>query len=108
MRFFLNIFFSLQVDRRSQVDLITRHRLGKGSRAWRKLMHCLIEMKCLFGPSGDQLCNQSPVCFEIPWSVMLQFTNFPFILAPCVYVGNLWCLLSHKMYTIYMCFCIYI
>ncbi|KAL6124354.1 hypothetical protein ACLB2K_076867 [Fragaria x ananassa] len=54
-----------EVDRRSQVDLITRHRLGKGSRAWRKLMHCLIEMKCLFGPSGDQLCNQSPVFWKL-------------------------------------------
>ncbi|KAK9910693.1 hypothetical protein M0R45_034645 [Rubus argutus] len=54
-----------EVDRRFQVDLITRHRLGKGSRAWRKLMHCLIEMKCLFGPSGDQLCNQSPVFWKL-------------------------------------------
>lgn len=54
-----------EVDRRSQVDLITRHRLGNGVRAWRKLMHCLIEMKCLFGPSGDQLCKPAPVFWKL-------------------------------------------
>ncbi|KAM1262483.1 hypothetical protein ACFX13_028272 [Malus domestica] len=54
-----------EVDRRSQVDLISRHRLGNGVRAWRKLIHCLIEMKCLFGPSGDQLCKPAPVFWKL-------------------------------------------
>lgn len=82
-------FLTLQVDRRSQVDLITRHRLGNGVRAWRKLMHCLIEMKCLFGPSGDQLCKPAPVCFEITSSVLLDFSNFATLIqVSCVPLGN--------------------
>ncbi|XVF73351.1 hypothetical protein PTKIN_Ptkin12aG0194600 [Pterospermum kingtungense] len=42
-----------EIDRRTQVDLVARHRLFAGIRAWRKLIHCLVEMKCLFGPSGN-------------------------------------------------------
>ena len=57
-------FFSIsfQVDRRTQVDVIASHRLWTGVRAWRKLIHCLIEMRCLFGPIRDNLCSPEHVC----------------------------------------------
>ncbi|CAL5381631.1 unnamed protein product [Camellia sinensis] len=54
-----------EVDRRAQVDLITRHRLCTGIRAWRKLIHCLIEMNCLFGPFRDHLCNPERVFWKL-------------------------------------------
>ncbi|KAJ0053220.1 hypothetical protein Pint_00290 [Pistacia integerrima] len=54
-----------EIDRRSQVDLIARHRLCTGIRAWRKLIHSLIEMKCLFGPFGDHLSNPSRVFWKL-------------------------------------------
>ncbi|KAL0397809.1 UNVERIFIED_CONTAM: BEACH domain-containing protein C2 [Sesamum calycinum] len=54
-----------EVDRRSQVDLIARHRLYTGMREWRKLIHCLIEMKCLFGPFSDDLCNPKRIFWKL-------------------------------------------
>lgn len=65
-------FFCLQIDRRSQVDLISRHRWCTGMRAWRKLIHCLIEMKCLFGPFEDHLSNPPRVCCET-YSAILMY-----------------------------------
>ncbi|XP_011034742.1 PREDICTED: uncharacterized protein LOC105132766 [Populus euphratica] len=55
----------LEVDRRAQVDVISRHHLSSGIRAWRKLIHCLIEMKSLFGPFGDPLCNPERVFWKL-------------------------------------------
>ncbi|PON35234.1 WD repeat containing protein [Parasponia andersonii] len=54
-----------EVDRRARVDVIARHRLGNGVRAWRKLIHCLIEMNCLFGPFGEQLCSPPRVFWKL-------------------------------------------
>ncbi|GMY09403.1 BEACH domain-containing protein C2 isoform X2, partial [Fagus crenata] len=54
-----------EIDRRAQVDVIARHRFSTGIRAWRKLIHCLIEMKCLFGPFGDHLCNSTRVFWKL-------------------------------------------
>uniref|UniRef100_A0A5B7ADS9 BEACH domain-containing protein C2 n=1 Tax=Davidia involucrata TaxID=16924 RepID=A0A5B7ADS9_DAVIN len=54
-----------EVDRRTQVDVVARHRLCTGIRAWRKLIHCLIEMKCLFGPFSDHLCNPERVFWKL-------------------------------------------
>ncbi|XP_059651515.1 BEACH domain-containing protein C2 [Cornus florida] len=54
-----------EVERRRQVDVIARHRLYTGIRAWRKLIHCLIEMKCLFGPFRDPLCNPERVFWKL-------------------------------------------
>ncbi|KAJ4848486.1 BEACH domain-containing protein C2 [Turnera subulata] len=54
-----------EVDRRAQVDLITRHRTTSGIRAWRKLFHCLIEMNSLFGPFAQHLCNSQPVYWKL-------------------------------------------
>ncbi|CAJ1815232.1 unnamed protein product [Sphenostylis stenocarpa] len=49
-----------EIDRRAYVDVIGRHRISTGVRAWRKLIHQLIEMKSLFGPFADHL--YSPPC----------------------------------------------
>lgn len=56
------LILHLQVDRRAQVDVLDRYRLSIGARAWRNLLHCLIEMNGLFGPFGDLLCKSSRVC----------------------------------------------
>lgn len=55
----------LEVDRRTQVDLITQHRLCTGIRSWRKLIHCLIEMQCLFGPIGHELCSPARIFWKL-------------------------------------------
>ncbi|OAY49278.1 BEACH domain-containing protein C2 isoform X3 [Manihot esculenta] len=54
-----------EVDRRAQVNVIARHRLSSGIRAWRKLVHCLIEMKSLFGPHKDYLCTPEHVFWKL-------------------------------------------
>ncbi|KAE8693827.1 early nodulin-55-2-like [Hibiscus syriacus] len=55
-----------EVDRRAQVDLIARHRVFTGIRAWRKLIHCLLDTKCLFGPLLEQIPSQA--C-EVFWKL---------------------------------------
>ncbi|RDX91196.1 BEACH domain-containing protein C2, partial [Mucuna pruriens] len=50
-----------EIDRRAYVDVIARHRISTGVRAWRKLIHQLIETRSLFGPFADHL--YSPPCF---------------------------------------------
>ncbi|KAL6008027.1 hypothetical protein ACLOJK_033533 [Asimina triloba] len=47
----------VEMDRRAQVDVIDRHRASTGTRAWRKLIHRLIEMEGLFGPFRDHICD---------------------------------------------------
>lgn len=54
-----------EVDRRAQVDVIDHHRMCKGIRAWRKLVHYLIEMRCLFGPIGEQFPKPSRVFWKL-------------------------------------------
>ncbi|KAJ9680884.1 hypothetical protein PVL29_020019 [Vitis rotundifolia] len=54
-----------EIDRRTQVVVVSRHHLCSGIRAWRKLIHNLIEMKCLFGPFGDHLCNPDCVFWKL-------------------------------------------
>ncbi|KAH6830812.1 WD-40 repeat family protein / beige-like protein [Perilla frutescens var. hirtella] len=54
-----------EVDRRSQADVISQHRLSTGIREWRKLIHCLIEMRCLFGPFSDDLCKPKHVIWKL-------------------------------------------
>lgn len=52
-----------EVDRRAYVDIVTRHRISTGVHAWRKLIHQLIEMRSLFGPSADNLYSPLRVCY---------------------------------------------
>ncbi|KAK9143642.1 hypothetical protein Syun_013042 [Stephania yunnanensis] len=55
----------LEVDRRAQVGVIDRHRACIGARAWRKLIHCLIEIRSLFGPLGGHLYNGEQVFWKL-------------------------------------------
>ncbi|KAI4356836.1 hypothetical protein L6164_000823 [Bauhinia variegata] len=52
-------------DRRAQVDVISRHEITTGIRAWRKLIQQLIEMRSLFGPIADHLCNPHRVFWKL-------------------------------------------
>ncbi|KAK1418727.1 hypothetical protein QVD17_27873 [Tagetes erecta] len=54
-----------EVDRRARVDFIARHRLCTGIRAWRKLIHYLIETDNLFGLLSKNLCNPKRVFWKI-------------------------------------------
>nr|XP_043621960.1 BEACH domain-containing protein C2-like [Erigeron canadensis] len=54
-----------EVDRRAQVDSIGRHRACTGIRAWRKLIHYLIETKCLFGPISEDLYNPERIFWKL-------------------------------------------
>ncbi|XP_038973687.1 BEACH domain-containing protein C2-like isoform X2 [Phoenix dactylifera] len=55
----------LEMDRRAQVDVLDRHHVSTGTRAWRKLLHCLIEQSVLFGPFGDSLSNTERVFWKL-------------------------------------------
>ncbi|KAF8380392.1 hypothetical protein HHK36_027877 [Tetracentron sinense] len=55
----------LEIDRRAQVDVIARHRLDTGIRAWRKLIRCLIELQCLFGAFGENLYKPERVFWKL-------------------------------------------
>uniref|UniRef100_A0A3Q7EKN2 BEACH domain-containing protein C2 n=1 Tax=Solanum lycopersicum TaxID=4081 RepID=A0A3Q7EKN2_SOLLC len=54
-----------EVERRSQVNVIAQHRLYTGIRQWRKLIHSLLEIKCLFGPFSDCLYNPQRVYWKL-------------------------------------------
>ncbi|XP_019161040.1 PREDICTED: BEACH domain-containing protein C2-like isoform X1 [Ipomoea nil] len=54
-----------EVERRTQADVIAQHRLYCGIREWRKLIHSLIEIKCLFGPLGYRLNNSQHVFWKL-------------------------------------------
>ncbi|KAK4379324.1 hypothetical protein RND71_001186 [Anisodus tanguticus] len=54
-----------EVERRTQVNVIAQHRLYTGIRQWRKLIHSLIEIKCLFGPFSDCLYNPQRVYWKL-------------------------------------------
>ncbi|KAM7275307.1 hypothetical protein ACFE04_017173 [Oxalis oulophora] len=54
-----------EIDRRVQVDVVAQHRVSTGVRAWRKLIHYLIEMRCLYGPFGDHLSSPSCVFWKL-------------------------------------------
>ncbi|KAF5731677.1 Beige-related and WD-40 repeat-containing protein isoform 1 [Tripterygium wilfordii] len=57
-----------EAERRAQVDVIARHCLSTGIRAWRRLLYCLIEMKCLCSPFGDQLSTPERVFWKLDFS----------------------------------------
>ncbi|KAL4562785.1 hypothetical protein LXL04_026816 [Taraxacum kok-saghyz] len=62
----LSKFYTVvKVDRRTQVDSIARHRALTGIRAWRKLIHYLIETKCLFGPISEHLYNPERIFWKL-------------------------------------------
>ncbi|XP_049936252.1 BEACH domain-containing protein C2 isoform X2 [Nymphaea colorata] len=55
----------VEVDRRSQVVSIDQHHASVGTRAWRRLIHCLIEINALFGPLRASLCGNDKVFWKL-------------------------------------------
>ncbi|KAK1266110.1 hypothetical protein QJS04_geneDACA000442 [Acorus gramineus] len=54
-----------EMDRRSQVDVIDKHRMFIGTHGWRNLIHCLVEMTGLFSPFASRLCNPERVFWKL-------------------------------------------
>ncbi|CAL0324546.1 unnamed protein product [Lupinus luteus] len=54
-----------EIDRRAQVDILSRHRIHTGIRSWRKLVRQLIEMRCLFGPFADNLYSPPRIFWKL-------------------------------------------
>ncbi|KAJ0258619.1 BEACH domain-containing protein C2 [Hirschfeldia incana] len=54
-----------EIDRRMQDDILAANRLNLGSRGWRKLIRYLAEMRCFFGPFGDELCSPERVFWKL-------------------------------------------
>ncbi|CAH8356562.1 unnamed protein product [Eruca vesicaria subsp. sativa] len=54
-----------EIDRRIRDDNIVRNRLCMGVRSWRKLVRYLVEMRCFFGPFGDNLCSPKQVLWKL-------------------------------------------
>ncbi|KAJ3680517.1 hypothetical protein LUZ60_016795 [Juncus effusus] len=55
----------VEMDRRVQADMLSRHRASTGSRAWRNLIHCLNEMDRLYGPFDQSLCSPNRVFWKL-------------------------------------------
>ncbi|XP_071685759.1 BEACH domain-containing protein C2-like isoform X2 [Rutidosis leptorrhynchoides] len=56
-----------EVDRLARVDIVARRRLSTGIRAWRKLIHYLIETDSLFGPLSTNLCDPKRVFWKLDY-----------------------------------------
>ncbi|KAK7294960.1 hypothetical protein RJT34_17860 [Clitoria ternatea] len=54
-----------EIDRHAYVDVIARHRINTGLRAWRKLIHQLIETRSLFGTFADHLYSLPCVYWKL-------------------------------------------
>ncbi|KAL8210367.1 hypothetical protein R6Q57_007099 [Mikania cordata] len=54
-----------EADRHARADFISRHSLCTGIRAWRKLIHYLIEADNLFGLCSENLCNPKRVFWKV-------------------------------------------
>ncbi|OIV89875.1 hypothetical protein TanjilG_18595 [Lupinus angustifolius] len=54
-----------EIDRRAQVDILSRHRIHTGIRSWCKLVRQLIEMRSLFGPFADHLYSPPRIFWKL-------------------------------------------
>ncbi|KAF8765456.1 hypothetical protein HU200_008602 [Digitaria exilis] len=66
-------FLGMQMERRTQVEILNRSCMSIGLRAWRHLLHCLIDTSRLYGPFGELLCTPDSVWpqFFIFWKLDL-------------------------------------
>ena len=88
----LRQLLGMQMERRTQVEILNRSCMSIGLRAWRHLLHCLIETSRLYGPFGELLCSpdsvwsQFCVSFTLPcyttllWKTILLSDRFMIIL----------------------------
>ncbi|XP_023637971.1 BEACH domain-containing protein C1 [Capsella rubella] len=54
-----------EIDRRMQNDKIVKNRLCMGISGWRKFVRYLVEMRCFFGPFGEQFCSPKHVFWKL-------------------------------------------
>lgn len=60
-----------------QDDILAANRLSLGGRGWRKLIRYLVEMRCFFGPFGDELCSPERVSHFTLFFNLTHVENFP-------------------------------
>uniref|UniRef100_J3M096 BEACH domain-containing protein C2 n=1 Tax=Oryza brachyantha TaxID=4533 RepID=J3M096_ORYBR len=58
----------VEMERQTQADVLNRHRVSTGVRAWRHLLHCLTEMDRLYGPFGDPLCTPDRTFWKLDFT----------------------------------------
>uniref|UniRef100_A0A0D9YW24 BEACH domain-containing protein n=1 Tax=Oryza glumipatula TaxID=40148 RepID=A0A0D9YW24_9ORYZ len=61
----LRQLLDMQMERRTQVDILNRRCASIGIRAWRRLVHCLIETSRLYGPFGELLCTPDNIFWKL-------------------------------------------
>ncbi|PVH66753.1 hypothetical protein PAHAL_1G337700 [Panicum hallii] len=55
----------VEMERRTQVEILNRSCMSIGLRAWRHLLHCLIESSRLYGPFGELLCTPDSIFWKL-------------------------------------------
>ncbi|KAJ4811845.1 WD-40 repeat family protein / beige-like protein [Rhynchospora pubera] len=58
----------IEMERRVQTDVLHRHHVCTGSRAWRNLLHCLAEMDRLYGPFGEFVCSPERILWKLDFT----------------------------------------
>ncbi|XP_044420246.1 BEACH domain-containing protein C2 isoform X2 [Triticum aestivum] len=58
----------VEMERRTQVDILNRLCASVGVRAWRRLLHCLIETNRLYGPFGELLCTPDSIFWKLDFT----------------------------------------
>uniref|UniRef100_A0ACD5Z3S4 Uncharacterized protein n=1 Tax=Avena sativa TaxID=4498 RepID=A0ACD5Z3S4_AVESA len=58
----------VEMERRTQVDILCRRCASVGIRAWRRLLHCLIETNRLYGPFGELLCTPDSIFWKLDFT----------------------------------------
>ncbi|KAG0534790.1 hypothetical protein BDA96_04G310100 [Sorghum bicolor] len=55
----------VEMERRTQVEILNRSCMSIGLRAWRHLLRCLIETSRLYGPFGELLCSPDSIFWKL-------------------------------------------
>ncbi|KAL6633830.1 hypothetical protein ACP70R_026501 [Stipagrostis hirtigluma subsp. patula] len=55
----------VEMERRTQVEILNRRCMSIGVRAWRHLLHSLIETSRLYGPFGELLCTPDSIFWKL-------------------------------------------
>ncbi|KAF8768696.1 hypothetical protein HU200_007253 [Digitaria exilis] len=55
----------VEMERRTQVEILNRSCMSIGLRAWRHLLHCLIDTSRLYGPFGELLCTPDSIFWKL-------------------------------------------
>ncbi|WVZ74316.1 hypothetical protein U9M48_022515 [Paspalum notatum var. saurae] len=55
----------VEMERRTQVEILNHSCMSIGLRAWRHLLHCLIETRRLYGPFGELLCASDSIFWKL-------------------------------------------